>query len=155
MIRDYQDRFYKPQADRASRLIASNYKLAKEIAVWKAGVESVWDQIEVKNVQITDGITNVLKIGVVYPARLVVDIKTLKPEDLSVEMVITENGDTKNPSLIECLPFSVESIDGTVVTYKLDLNLMHAGGFGYAIRIIPNHPELPHRQDFCYLKWVQ
>jgi len=155
MIRDYQDRFYKPQADRAGRLIASDYKLAKEMAAWKAQVLSVWDKIEVKSVQITDGITNVLKIGVVYPARLVVDIKTLKPEDLSVEMVITENGDTKAPSLIECLPFTVESIEGTVATYKLDLNLMHAGGFGYAIRIIPNHPELPHRQDFSYLKWVQ
>jgi alpha-glucan phosphorylase-like protein len=155
MIRDYQDRFYKPQADRANRLIASDFKLAKEMAAWKAQVSSVWDQIEVKNVQITDGITNVLKIGVVYPARLVVDIKTLKPEDLSVEMVITENGDSKTPNLIECLPFTIESIDGTIVTYKLDLNLMNAGGFGYAIRIIPNHPELPHRQDFCYLKWVQ
>ncbi len=155
MIRDYQDRFYKPQADRASRLIASDYKLAKEMAAWKAQVLLAWDQIEVKKVQITDGITNVLKIGVVYPARLVVDIKTLKPGDLSVEMVITENGDTKNPSLIECLPFDVEHIDGSVVTYKLDLNLMHAGSFGYAIRIIPNHPELPHRQDFCYLKWIQ
>lgn len=155
MIRDYQERFYKPQADRASRLIASDYKLAREMAAWKAQVSSVWDQIEVKNVQITDGITNVLKIGVDYPARLVVDIKTLKQEDLSVEMVITGNGDSKNPSLIECLPFEVESIDGSVVTYKLDLNLIHAGSFGYAIRIIPNHPELPHRQDFCYLKWIQ
>ena len=155
MIRAYQDRFYKPQADRTSRLIASDYKLAKEMAAWKAQVSSVWDQIDVKKVQITDGITNVLKIGVVYPARLVVDIKSLKPGDLSVEMVITENGDTKNPSLIECLPFEVERIDGSLVTYKLDLNLMHAGSFGYAIRIIPNHPELPHRQDFCYLKWIQ
>jgi hypothetical protein len=32
---------------------------------------------------------------------------------------------------------------------------MNAGAFGYAIRIVPNHPELPHRQDFHYLKWVQ
>ena len=78
MIRDYQDRFYKPQAERSTRLIASDYKLAKEIAKWKSGVSAVWDQIEVKNVQITDGITNVLKIGEVYPARVVVDIKRLK-----------------------------------------------------------------------------
>ena len=42
MIRDYQDRFYKPQADRTSRLIASDYKLAKEMAAWKAQVTSVW-----------------------------------------------------------------------------------------------------------------
>lgn len=155
MIRDYQDRFYKPQADRSARLIASDFKLAKEIAVWKSIVSAVWDQIEVKNVQITDGITNVLKIGEVYPARVVVDIKNLKPEDLSVEMVITENGKESRPSLIECLPFAVEKAEGQVITYKLDLNLMSAGAFGYAIRIVPNHPELPHRQDFRYLKWIQ
>ena len=77
-------RFYKPQAERSARLIASDFKLAKEIAVWKSQVSSVWDQIEVKNVQITDGITNVLKIGEVYPARVVIDIKNLKPEDLCV-----------------------------------------------------------------------
>ena len=155
MIRDYQDRFYKPQAERSARLIASDYKLAKEIAVWKTGVSAVWDQIEVKSVQITDGITNVLKIGEVYPARVVVDIKSLKPGDLSVEMVITENGKDSRPSLIECLPFTVEKTEGQIITYKLDLNLMNAGAFGYAIRIVPNHPELPHRQDFHHLKWVQ
>lgn len=155
MIRDYQDRFYKPQAERSARLIASDFKLAKEIAVWKSQVSSVWDQIEVKNVQITDGITNVLKIGEVYPARVVIDIKNLKPEDLCVEMVITENGKDSRPSLIECLPFAVEKTEGQVITYKLDLNLMNAGAFGYAIRIIPNHPELPHRQDFRFLKWIQ
>ena len=155
MIKDYQDRFYTPQAERSARLVASDYKLAKEIAVWKSEVSSVWDQIEVTSVQITDGITNVLKIGEVYPARVVVDIKNLKPEDLSVEMVITENNKDNRPELIECLPFAVEKSEGQVITYKLDLNLMNAGAFGYAIRIVPNHPELPHRQDFRYLKWVQ
>jgi glycogen phosphorylase len=155
MIRDYQDRFYKPQAERSARLIASNYKIAKEIAIWKSGVAAAWNQIEVKEVQITDGITNVLKIGEVYPARVVIDIKSLKPEDLCVEMVITENGKDSTPSLIECLPFTIEKAEDQIITYKLDLNLMNAGAFGYAIRIVPNHPELPHRQDFHYLKWVQ
>jgi glucan phosphorylase len=155
MIKDYHDRFYGPQAERASRLIASNFKLAKEIAIWKSQVSQVWDQVEVKNVQITDGITNVLKIGEVYPARVVVDIKTLKPEDLSVEMVITENGESSAPILIECLSFAVEKVEGSLITYKLDLNLMNAGAFGYAIRVVPNHPELPHRQDCRFLKWVQ
>jgi glycogen phosphorylase len=154
MLRDYEDRFYIPQSERSARLVASNYKLAREIAVWKSGIASVWDQLEVKNVQITDGITNVLKIGEIYPAKVVIDIKTLNPDDLCVEMVITENNEDKPPKLIKCLPFTIESIEGSIITYKLDLNLMNAGAFGYAIRIIPNHPELPHRQDFRYLKWV-
>ena len=154
MIRDYHDRFYNPQAERSARLMASDYKLAREIAKWKSEVSSVWDQIEVKNVQISDGITNVLKIGEGYPARVLVDLKGLKPEDVGVEMVITENGKDTTPSLIECLQFDIESVEGTMVTYKLELQLMNAGAFGYAIRMYPKNKELPHRQDFNILKWI-
>lgn len=154
MIRDYQERFYMPQAERSARLIASDYRLARDMAAWKYGISQVWDQIEVKEVQITDGITNVLKIGEDYPARLVVDLKGLKPEDVGVEMVITENGKNSPPSLVECLQFEVETAEGSLTTYKLNLQLMNAGAFGYAIRMYPKHKELPHRQDFHYLKWV-
>jgi starch phosphorylase len=154
MIRDYQDRFYKPQAERSSRLIASDYKLAKDIAQWKFVVSTVWDQIEVKDVQITDGITNVLQIGEEYPALVTVDLKGLKPEDVGVEMVITENGKDTAPKLVECLQFEVETVKGSLITYKLNLHLMNAGAFGYAIRMYPKHIELPHRQDFQYIKWI-
>jgi len=154
MIRDYQDRYYRPQAERTARLIAADYKLAKEIAKWKLDVSSVWSQIEVKNVQISDGITNVLQIGEEYPASVLVDLKGLSPEDVGVEMVITENKKDSLPSLIECMQFNVESIEGSLVTYKLNLQLMNAGAFEYAVRMYPKNKELPHRQDFQYLKWL-
>ena len=154
MMRDYHVRFYNPQAERSARLNASDYKLAKEIAKWKHSVSEVWDQIEVKSVQITDGITNVLKIGEKYPARVVVDLKGLNPEDVGVEMVITENGKESTPDLIDCLQFEKESAEGSLVTYELDLQLMNAGAFGYGIRMYPKNPELPHRQDFHYIKWL-
>jgi len=154
MIRDYHDRFYRPQAERAGRMKVSDFKLAKEMAKWKHSVSEAWDQIEVKSVQITDGITNVLKIGEKYPARVVVDLKGLKPEDIGVEMVITENGKDSTPDLIDCLQFEVESSEGSLVTYELDLQLMNAGAFGYGIRMYPKNSELPHRQDFQYVKWL-
>ncbi len=154
MIRDYQDRFYRPQAERSARLVVSDYKLAREIAQWKYGISLVWDQIEVKDVQIIDGITNVLKIGEDYPARVVVDLKGLNPEDVGVEMVITENGKDSAPDLIDCLQFEIEKEEDSVITYKLSLQLMDAGSFGYAIRMYPKNKELPHRQDFQYIKWI-
>lgn len=154
MIRDYQERFYNPQATRAARLKESNFKIARDIASWKFNVSSKWDEIEVKEIQITDGITNVLKIGEKYPARVVIDLKELKPEDVGVEMVVTENGEDNPVSLVESLQFDVENIEGSVLTYRLNLQLMNSGAFGYAIRVYPKHPELPHRQDFQYLKWV-
>ncbi|MFY9151814.1 MAG: alpha-glucan family phosphorylase [Prolixibacteraceae bacterium] len=154
MIRDYHDRYYKPQADRSARLMAKDFKLAKDIAKWKLNVSSVWDQIDVKNVQISDGITNVLKIGEAYPARLVVDLKGLKSEDIGIEMVITANTKENTPRLVECLQFEVESEKDGLATYQLSLHLTNAGAFSYALRMYPKNAELPHRQDFHYLKWV-
>lgn len=154
MIRDYQERFYNPQTIRANRLKESNFKIAKDIAAWKFNVSSVWNEIEVKEIQITDGITNVLRIGEKYPARVVVDLKGLKKEEVGVEMVVTENGEDNPIALVDCLQFDIEKVEGSVLTYRLNLQLMNSGAFGYAIRVYPKHPELPHRQDFQYLKWV-
>ncbi|MBC8004714.1 MAG: alpha-glucan family phosphorylase [Verrucomicrobia bacterium] len=154
MIRDYQERFYNPQAIRAARLKESDFKVAKEIAAWKFNVSSLWNEIEVKEIQITDGITNVLRIGEKYPARVVVDLKGLKPEEVGVEMVVTENGEDNPIALVDCLQFDIEKVEGSVITYRLNLQLMNSGAFGYAVRVYPKHPELPHRQDFHYLKWV-
>ena len=154
MIRDYHDRFYNPQAERSARLIASDFKLAKKLAAWKSEVSAVWDQLEVRNVQITDGITNVLKIGENYPARVILDLKGLKPEDVGIEMVITENGVNGIPDLVECLQFDVESSKDSLTIYKLNLHLTNAGAFGYAIRMYPKNSELPHRQDFHNVKWI-
>ena len=29
----------------------------------------------------------------------------------------------------------------------------NAGSFKVAYRMFPKNPELPHRQDFCYVRW--
>ncbi|MDO9615604.1 MAG: hypothetical protein Q7J86_13905, partial [Bacteroidota bacterium] len=102
-----------------------------------------------------DGITNVLKIGDNYPAKVVVDLKGLNPQDVGMEMVITEHGNDDSVELVDCLQFEIEKIEGSVIAYKLNLQLMNAGAFSYAIRMYPKHVELPHRQDFHHLKWVQ
>ena len=155
MIRDYQERFYGLQADRYKKLIADNYKLASEIAEWKDKVSENWEAIELKEVDIADGFTNTIRIGEEYPARVVLDLKGLSPEEIGVEIVITENGTNDEPDLVDCKEFDVDQSDGSVVTYKHNLHLMHPGAYNYAIRMFPKNKHLPHRQDFNYLRWLE
>jgi alpha-glucan phosphorylase-like protein len=154
MIRDYQERFYVPQTERATRLKADNYKLAREIAAWKANVANIWETIDIKEVKITDGITNVMKIGEEYPARVVADLKGLSPDEVGVELILTENGSEEQASLVERIEFDVEGVTDGLTTYKLNIHLMNAGAYNYAIRMYAKNKELPHRQDFRYLKWL-
>ncbi len=154
MIRDYQERFYAPQAERGKQLKADDFKLAREMVTWKSKIAEKWEDIEVKELEIADGITNAIRIGEDYPARVVLDLKGLSPDEIGVEIVMTENGKDSDPELIECKEFGISGAQNGLTTYKLDLHLTHPGAYNYAIRMFPKNKNLPHRQDFNYLRWL-
>lgn len=154
MIRDYIDRFYTPQSARYANLVAEDYKQAKAVAAWKEKVTKVWASIEVTDIQIADGITNALKIGESYPAKVVLNLKDLLPEDVGLEMVITSPNVSGQMELIQTLQFEVESTNASETVFKLDLELMDPGSYNYGLRMYPKNPGLPHRQDFKFLRWL-
>jgi len=154
MIRDYQDRYYNPQFARASKMKAENFKQAREMAAWKYKISKVWDSIEVKSIDIADGITNKMKIGQVYPCSVYLDLKGLSCSEVGLELVITENEDQQPSRIIETLELAAQNCDGTVCCYKLDFYPNHPGSFNYGFRIFPKNENLAHRQDFRYVKWI-
>ncbi len=86
MIRDYKDRYYNPQYERTLKMKADNFKMAREMSAWKYKVSSVWDKIEVKNVEFADGITNKMVIGQKYPIKVYLDLKGLSCNDIGLEL---------------------------------------------------------------------
>lgn len=154
MIHDYQVRYYLPQSERYQKLAAGDFKLAKELAEWKCKVLGEWDRIEVKEIQVLNGIQNVMKTGKSIPARVTLDLKGLTGNEVGLEMVITENGLDSSPKLVEKLPFEVEHAGGNICTYKLDVHLVNAGVYNYSLRLFPKNELLPHRQDFGLMRWI-
>jgi glycogen phosphorylase len=154
MIRDYQDKFYLPQYKRTTKLTENDFKLAKELAAWKFWVSSIWDDIEVKDVQIAHGITNLMKIGQDYLARVVVDLKGLTSQEVGLELVITSNGNNQPLKLIEKMEFEVESSVDSITTYVLKVHIQKAGTYSYGLRLFPISDNMEHRQDFRYVKWI-
>jgi alpha-glucan phosphorylase-like protein len=154
MIRDYQDRYYNPQFERAGRVIADNFKMAKEMAAWKYKISQAWDSIEVKGVEISDGITNKMKIGQEYPLKVYLDLKELSSDEIGLELVITENDNKENARIIETVELLSESCDGTVCCYSHNLHPNHPGTFNYGFRIFAKNKDLAHRQDFSYVRWI-
>ncbi|HPE77662.1 MAG TPA: alpha-glucan family phosphorylase [Draconibacterium sp.] len=154
MIRDYQDRYYNPQFERAGRVKADNFKLAKEMAAWKYKISKAWNSIEVKNIEISDGITNKMKIGQEYPVKVSLDLKGLSCSEIGLELVITENDNKENARIIETVELLAENCEGTVCCYKHNLHPNHPGTYNYGFRIYAKNKNLAHRQDFRYVRWI-
>ncbi len=154
MIRDYQERYYNPQFLRAQNMIKDNFSLAKEMAAWKFWVSSIWSDIEIKSVEIADGITNKMKIGQEYPVQVTLDLKGLSGNEVGLELVITENEGSQQPRIIETVELQAENNEGTVYSYKHKLHPNHPGSFNYSFRLFPKNENLPHRQDFRFIRWI-
>ncbi len=154
MIKDYQDRYYNQQFERTSKIKKDDFKIARDLAAWKHWISSKWDEIVVKDVQVLDGITNVLKVGKDYPVRVLVDLKGLSADEVGLEMVVTENGEDSQPELVEKMQFRVESFENNICCYLLDMHLDYSGSYSYGMRLFPKNENLPHAQEFKYIKWI-
>lgn len=154
MIRDYQDRYYLPQFNRTKKVVENNFTLAREMAGWKYRVSSIWNEIELKSLEIEDGITNKMTIGKEYPIQATVDLKGLTSNEVGLELVITENEGSQTPRLITAIELKPESCEGSVCCYKHRLHPYHPGSFNYSFRLFPKNENLPHRQDFRYIRWI-
>lgn len=150
MIEDYIHRFYDKEAARSKELQANDCALAKEIVAWKEKAAAAWDGIKVFDIQASD-ITN-STTGNDFATRAIIDTNGLG-KDLGLEMVVykKEDGEEK---FWYTKPFDVVKEEGNVLTYQLNMKLKDAGVFRYGYRLYPKNPNLPHRMDFAYTRWI-
>ena len=151
MIDDYISRFYDPEAARSARLQANDFALAKEIAAWKEKVAAAWDGIKVLDVRHSAEV-NPSVTGESYRIEVTLDTNGLA-DDLGIEEVVyrTEDG---QEVLSGKKQFKIVKKDGNIVTFELSSKVKNAGVFRVGYRIYPVNPELPHRMDFAFSRWI-
>ncbi len=153
MITDYLNRFYLPQEKRSKLLRADDFKVAKDLTIWKQKVRDVWDKIQVVDVNMPDIAKEELGIGQIYPVSITLD-KVDPDVEFGLEMVFASGADESNMKIVHAEPLSISERNGSLVTYTVSLSLNYPGVFRFGLRIFPSNPLLPNKQDFPLLKWI-
>ena len=150
---DYFAKFYCPLSARRKELFANNFKKAKDIAAWKELVASRWDKIHVVSFEKEEDIINgdVLS-GKQYKIRYVIDEQGLD-DAVGLELVTIYRDEDNKEHVNSIEPFKVIKRDGNLYTFEVTHTMPTAGAFMVAYRMFPKNADLPHRQDFCYVKW--
>lgn len=148
---DYYRKFYVPETHRFKLLSADNNKVAKDIAAWKELVASRWDSIKIVSSDFSQLDGNIVS-GRSYKARIVVDEQGLN-DAIGIEMVAISTDSDGNDHVYDVTPFNVVKHEGNLYTFEMNKSIDNSGSFKVACRMYPKHPLLPHRQDFCYVRW--
>lgn len=150
MIDDYIIRFYDPESRRFNALAANDFALAKEIVAWKEKVVAAWDGIKVLDFQADGPIAS--STGQTYNVKAVIDTNGLG-RSIGLEFVVYRVKDGEE-HLYETKQFTVTKEDNGILTYELHDKIHDAGVFRYGFRLYPTNPNLAHRQDFAYVRWI-
>ena len=150
---DYYEKFYNKEAKRFAILSADNNKKAKEIAAWKEVVAERWDSIHV--VERSSNLSNGIATGQEMDIRFVIDEQGLN-DAVGLELVILKNDMSDTDREIKrVIPFEVVKVEGNLYTFQAKYSPSTAGSYKTAVRMYPKNADLPHRQDFAYVKWVE
>src|SRR5574344_1654051 len=149
---DYYERFYKKETARFKKLAANDCREAKDIASWKEAVAERWDSIKVVSEENNMPKTGI-EAGVEYSIKYVIDEQGLN-DAIGLELVTLKNDKKNDDEIFDVIPMKVVSKDGNCFTFECNYEPNNAGAFKFAVRMFPKNDLLPHRQDFCYVKWI-
>jgi starch phosphorylase len=150
---DYYDKFYIKEAKRFKELSKNDNALAKEIALWKESVAERWDAISVVSAETSHSIHN-LNEGEKYVLRYVIDEQGLD-DAIGLEKVNVATDVNGQEYIYSIEPFAMVKRDGNRYTFEAELAPRQPGIYKSAVRMYPKNDKLPHRQDFCYVKWLE
>ena len=150
---DYYSKFYTKMATRFHLLEADHYAKAKEIAAWKEEVVAKWDSIEVVSFDKPEEMQRgAIESGKEYTVSVVVDEKGLN-DAIGLELVTTVADQDGKQHIYSVEPFNVVKKESNLYTFQAKHKLENSGSFKVAYRMYPKNADLPHRQDFCYVRW--
>ena len=148
---DYYDKFYSKEAANFKKLAANNNRLAKELAAWKETVSERWDAIRV--VSKDDSALSAAETGKEYTLRYVIDEQGLN-DAVGLELISIKTDKNGEDHIFSKREFKMVGREGNNYTFEATFEPDVAGAFKSCVRMYPKNENLVHREDFCYVKWL-
>ena len=149
---DYYSKFYEKEAKRFKELAKNNFKLAKDIALWKENVAERWDGINVVSCE-WDFPANGCEAGRSYKLKYVIDEQGLN-DAVGLEKVNLFTDKDGIEKIFSVEPLNMVGHEGNNYIFEAELTPRQFGEYKSSVRMYPKNKNLPHRQDFCYTKWL-
>ncbi len=153
MVREYAERFYLPAAQRYKQLAEAEMARAKALARWKAFLHTHWTEIRVDSVEAN--IPTQIKVGTELQVQAQVYLGALKPEDVTVQLYYGPLDSRGEIPQGEAVAMSwKESIGEGKHLFVGSIPARASGRYGYAVRILPHHEDLPHPYEPGLILWA-
>jgi starch phosphorylase len=146
MVQEYAEKYYVTAARRAVRVDDDHYALAKGLVEWKRKVRTGWNEVKILSVTVEN---DKLRAGDSAPVEAVVELGSLAPSDVSVQLYVGPVDADRNLIEAHSVPLALEGSYGETpgaFRYRGELPSDRSGRLGFTVRVLPHNPNavLPH-----------
>ncbi len=154
MVQQYVELCYWPSAERHLRLTADGLRRAGALAAWRRKLQQAWGQIRVEAVE-PEGGTDLMRVGSELKVRARVHLGPLSPDDVEVQLfhgALDSFGEISRPHTApmrtNCAPQPDArwQFAGTIACTA-------SGHYGFAVRVLPRHPDLASAFEPGLVSW--
>ncbi|MFN8016499.1 MAG: alpha-glucan family phosphorylase [Acidimicrobiales bacterium] len=151
MVRDYVHELYEPTSATAVAVRGDGFAAARELSAWKARVRQGWGGVKVASVEADDAPA---ALGAEREVRVTVDLGDLSADDVAVQLLhghVGQHDELASPHLA-----TLACADPTArpATYAGTVPCGEPGRYGFAVRAVPHHPDLPSALDLGLVTWA-
>jgi glycogen phosphorylase len=153
MVREYTESMYLPSLDRYRDLSADNFKRSRNLSSWASHVRNNWGSMHIQEVSAENH--NGLKVGVGLNVRAKIELGSLSPDDISVELYygsLSADGGIENPRLVLMKP--ADKPKGSLWEYVGTIVLDTSGRLGHTVRILPRNGDLDNAYKPGLILWA-
>lgn len=153
MVAEYMETCYAPSIQRSERLSAEELSRAIRLARWRDGLRKGWHRIHVEHVEGRGA--NPMHVGATLDIHARVDLGPLSPDDVEVQLfhgLLDSMGDIPNPATVS-MTQDDSPLRGNVWLYHGTIPCRTSGQHGYAVRVLPRHPDLAHPYEPGLISW--
>jgi len=152
MVREYVEEAYLPALNRYTDLSENRFRRSRDLAAWKQQVRSCWPDVRI--VEVKNDMRECLNVGDALAVSAFVKLGKLSPADVAVEIYvgpIDAGGEIAHPELIRMTQAGQASPG--VYEFRGEIRPDTSGRHGYAVRILPQNPDLATPQAEALVLW--
>jgi len=152
MVAEYSERLYLPSSLRWHKFSEENAESAKILADWKESIRDRWSEVSVGKVDILS--KGQLAVGGKLEVRCQVKLGSIDPNDIKVELyqgVVDSEGMIQNGQSVPMVCKGPANDDNYIFTGFIPCKF--SGLCGFAVRVIPFHPDLSDKYDTGLIRW--
>lgn len=163
MVAQYATDLYFPMAERYCRLAANNLDQTRRLVAWKRHVGERWHTVKVERVVTNDPEVNLppaagepmrpLRVGDVLTVTAYVRLGEIAPSDVVVQAMHGQLDSNRQITQATSQTLIWRGMTDGLHTYSGDVPCPGSGLQGFAVRVMPTHPDAVLPQEMSLIAW--